>query len=91
MMIQKGPGSLFSVLRQRNLCTDLDVKNSFFPGFGFYTIICTVTRKGVEFVDEIVTLIFQVSHDSLKNVIIIFKVCTYVLFTIKFIENVEDF
>ena len=66
MISQKGFGSLYSVLRERNLCNNLNVDTTIISGFGFFFILCDITNDGLERVDEILTLVFQVKGKLLK-------------------------
>lgn len=57
----EGPGSLYSVLRDKSLCNSLSAGLSFTaPGFGFFTVSADLTEEAMDKIDEIITLLFQV-------------------------------
>lgn len=64
----EGPGSLLSALKDRGWCNML-MSGPRTParGFAFFSVTVDLTVEGLEHVDEIVTLLFQVK----------FLICVY--------------
>jgi insulysin len=59
----EGPGSLLSVLRTKGWCNSLvGGARTGARGFGFFGINVDLTEEGIEHVDDIVKLVFQVSR-----------------------------
>jgi insulysin len=59
----EGPGSLLSVLRTKGWCNSLvGGARTGSRGFGFFGINVDLTEEGIEHVDDIVKLVFQVSR-----------------------------
>lgn len=57
----EGPGSLLSVLRTKGWCNSLvGGARTGSRGFGFFGINVDLTEEGIEHVDDIVKLVFQV-------------------------------
>lgn len=56
----EGPGSLLSVLKAKGWCNSLMGGARRGPrGFGFFVISVDLTEEGINYVDDIVTLVFQ--------------------------------
>ena len=57
----EGPGTILSALKDKGWCDVLMAGNQIGgKGFGFFHIIADLTEEGIDKVDEIITLIFQV-------------------------------
>lgn len=60
LITNQGPGSLISTLRNRKICENVEFETEISIGIGFCCISCLLTDEGVERVDEVLDLIFQV-------------------------------
>lgn len=61
MIGHEGPGSLLSVLKARSWCNSLlGGPRGSNKGFDFFTINVDLTPDGIDHVDDIIHLIFQV-------------------------------
>lgn len=60
MITDERPGSLLSVLRERNLSVSIESIYSCMNGIALFTIQCNLTNDGVNQVDDVINLIFQV-------------------------------
>ena len=69
-----GPGSLLSELKSRGWVNTLvGGQKSGSKGFGFFVVNVDLTQEGIEHVDDIIALVFQVLWHFLKQVFKLFS------------------
>lgn len=57
----EGRGSILSSLKAKGWCDDLSAGyNTSAEGFGFFYVKANLTEEGIEKIDEIITMVFQV-------------------------------
>lgn len=59
-MTLDGPGSLKALVRRKGWCINLQAQYSFMAGIAIFQIQCDLTNVGLELVDDVINIVFQV-------------------------------